>query len=407
MGLKILRSKGELVPTAEELPNTQATALKKFNALFGSLGQFFVDRDSELQQIKMALLTKEHVLLQGTPGTAKSLLARSVFQNVIGASRYEVQFSKFMSEDYVFGPVNIKKLREDGEIAHNTKGTIVDSDFAFIDEFFDGSDVLLRSMLEILNERTFTRNSKRVECPLHTAILTSNYTREEEATGAILDRILFKSSVQPISDTDGRMTMYKAALDKKNSCKLEAIKQVDLNTLAAFVMSGDVKVSNDVLTMYDTVVREYIRQMKTKNVSDRTCVKMLGVLKASAVTHGRSDVLMEDIQSISLALVPTGDNMAEAAFENVYARTVVTGKKEQEEMIGLKKLKIRFEKILKTEFAPDEDKNSVMKVRELQKFTDDDLRNANFTTQNLKDELDKLGEAVDAAVKAQKEAMNL
>lgn len=401
------KEREELVASGEDLPATQATALKRLTSMFSTLELFFVDRSTELEQIKLALLTKEHVLLKGAPGTAKSLLARSVFQNIIGSSNYAVQFSKFMSEDYVFGPVNIRKLREDGEIVHNTKGTIVDSDFAFIDEFFDGSDVLLRSMLEVLNERTFTRNAKSLSCPLHTAILTSNFSRTEEETEAILDRILFKSDVQPISDADGRMSMYKSALDKNSTKKIAAIKMADLNVLTAFVKTG-VSISEEVLTTYDRVVRDYMRQAKINTVTDRTCVKMLSILKASAVLHGRSDVLPDDILSIKLSLCPSGDDLKEQAFESVYSRVVTEGKKEQDELVEVKKMQRKYEKICSTSQVNDKRKDSILKIADLQKFLETDLRNiTGITTQNVKDEVEKLGNKVDASIAAFKENINI
>jgi MoxR-like ATPase len=92
-------------------------AIKNFDEFFKEVSQKFVGRETEINHIKYALLIKEHVLLQGGPGTAKSMLARTIFQNIHNSegkpvNLFQMQLSKFMNEDYLFGPINIKKLRE-------------------------------------------------------------------------------------------------------------------------------------------------------------------------------------------------------------------------------------------------------------------------------------------------------
>ena len=393
-----------LIPSGKELKPNLMASIERLNKLFASLEVYFVDRQTELSQLKMALLTKEHMLMKGAPGTAKSQMSRAVFKGLTGGKIFETQFSKFMSEDYVFGPVNVKKLREDGEIVHNTKGTLVDADFAFIDEVFDGSDVLLRSTLEIINERTFTRNAQAIACPLHTAVMTSNYVREEEATEAFNDRILFKADVQPVQDAEGRMTMYRIALANHSLSKVQVLKFGDLQAIVDFIRGNDnVEVSDAVLTVYDQVVREFMRQT-TKKVSDRTCVKMLTVLKASAVLRGRKSVLLEDILSIQDAMCVANNVAEQNVFESVYHRTVVQGRKDQTELADVLRLKNRVEKIVNEKQSADEDKDTVLKIRALQKFVNEELTKSQqtVTAESAKEELDKIGVTVDAAIQGLK-----
>ena len=184
-------------------------SVKKFNEHFQEVEQHFVERAGELEQIKYAMLTKEHVLFKGKPGTAKSKLSKYSFGFIPDAKTFAIQLSKFMSEEYLFGAIDINKMRKEGKVEHMTDESIVDSEFAFIDEVFDGNDALLRSLLEVLNERTFTRHTQKIVTKLHSAIMTSNFVRDDEGTEAFLDRILFKSEVKPIISNKNRMTMYQ------------------------------------------------------------------------------------------------------------------------------------------------------------------------------------------------------
>src|SRR3990167_6419859 len=83
---------------------------------------------------------QKHMLLMGLPGTAKSQFAMNVFGSIDGARTFGIHLTKQTTEEYVFGPINIEELKK-GNVIHNTKDSILDADFAFIDEFFDASDV--------------------------------------------------------------------------------------------------------------------------------------------------------------------------------------------------------------------------------------------------------------------------
>ena len=74
------------------------------------------------------------------------------------------------------------------------------ADFAFLDEVFDANDVALRSMLGILNERTFRKGKQIEQARLHTAIATTNFLRASDLTEAVLDRFAFRATLLPDYD---------------------------------------------------------------------------------------------------------------------------------------------------------------------------------------------------------------
>ena len=144
----------------------------------------------------LAILTKQHILLVGKPGTAKSLFADRIF-GYFDAKVFKTQLSKFSTEETLFGPLNINALKK-GRYEYIYDGTILDSEFSFIDEIFDASDSLLRTLLGVLNERQFRRGAFKVRTPLWTAIATANYTRYNEITEAVIDRFLFQMPVEKV-----------------------------------------------------------------------------------------------------------------------------------------------------------------------------------------------------------------
>lgn len=352
---------------AETPKGSVASCVEEFNGFFGELDKLFQNRETEIEQLKAALLLREHMLITGKPGTGKSQLARTLFHHITNgegakARVFEIQFSKFMSEDYVFGPINIKKMREEGIIEHHTEGTIVDADFAFIDEAFDGSDVLLRSLLEIMNERTFTRNKQQIKCNLHTAVLTSNWQRDEESTEAFLDRILFRANVAPLSLSGDRVRMYKNYLANTSNGIIPMERRLPISAIKKLAQEiHNVDVDNETLKYYDSVLREFIKQTGIY-ISDRTANKMLNLLRMKALLESRASVTPEDIQVIGCALhgrepKSSSDIKSDEIFKAVYEKQVVEGRVEAIESKQLKPFMEPVKRLRGTVFDADKEKN--------------------------------------------------
>jgi MoxR-like ATPase len=321
----------------------------KFRKHFKEVEEHFVERKNELEQIKYAMLTREHVLLKGKTGTAKSKLGKYSFGYIKGANTFAIQLSKFMSEEYLFGAIDINKMRNEGKVEHRTEGSVLDCEFAFIDEVFDGNDALLRSLLEVLNERTWSRHHQKVNAKLHSAILTSNYVREDEVTEAFLDRIMFKSEVKPVSSTRNRMEMYKTFVKHGDrgyrhlSKKLEdkGISYEELSAMADFVLGDYIELPDSIIKVYDMVIREYSKQLNAY-VSDRKANKMLNIMKASALVNCRQKVEFEDIESIKFALVTINNEQQEEVFRAVFTKIMSDNVRYQEVSDEIEKLTLIF-----------------------------------------------------------------
>lgn len=136
----------------------QQVAAKRFARFFQELREAFVERDDVLRQIALALLAREHVLLTGPPGTGKSQLASSVLGRIVDdrslePSLFARQFTESTVQTDLVGPINFKALTETGRTQHVTDEGILGAVHAFLDEVLDGRDMLLRSTLNLLQER--------------------------------------------------------------------------------------------------------------------------------------------------------------------------------------------------------------------------------------------------------------
>ncbi len=177
-------------------------ARERFRAFFGELEQRFLERTDAIEQIALALLARQHVLLTGPPGTAKSALCTSVLENIIDRSTGAPSvFSRQLTESTVqtdlVGPLNFKTLMESGRSEHFTDEGMLGAVHAFLDEVLDGRDMLLRSTLNMLHERELKQGTKTTKGDIECALMTTNrYLAEvleqsKETLLAFVDRIAF------------------------------------------------------------------------------------------------------------------------------------------------------------------------------------------------------------------------
>ena len=164
--------------------------------VFSPLERELVGFGPLLVQCIYALLCQENLLLFSPAGTAKTLCANLIFSRIGGARVFDTQMSKGTLAEELFGSVDIEQMKH-GRVTHNTIDTLVDADLAFIDEFFDANDMVLRAPLGIFNERVFKKGSQYERANLHTGIAAANYVRANDVTEAVLDRFLFRAYIAP------------------------------------------------------------------------------------------------------------------------------------------------------------------------------------------------------------------
>jgi MoxR-like ATPase len=178
----------------------------RFVLFFNELGRAFVEREELLAQVALALLSREHVLMTGPPGTAKSGVASAVLRRVVDEktgqpSLFARQFTESTVQTDLVGPINFKTLMETGRTEHFTDEGMLGAVHAFLDEVFDGRDMLLRSTLNVLQERELKQGTKTTRGAIECALMTTNrYLAEvlessRETLLAFVDRVAFVSFV--------------------------------------------------------------------------------------------------------------------------------------------------------------------------------------------------------------------
>ena len=207
-------------------------AAENLDRTMRSLGEIIIGREDLIRQIRYALVTKNHVLMEGPPGIAKSMLADRLFGVLHGHKNFfSIKCTKKMSEDYLVGAPDMRVFRKEGRLIHVTDKTLVTSDFAFVDEFMDLTPNALRALLELLNERTFTRGRQIEKSPLWTVIAATNFGGDnEEALEAVIDRFMFRSRVSGLDNADDKKRMVRNRLENEQAMPVPLDKR-DVVTL--------------------------------------------------------------------------------------------------------------------------------------------------------------------------------
>lgn len=287
-----------------------------------------IGRAGIIELLNLAILTNNHLLMIGPPGTAKSMLAHEAFKPMVDAKYFSIACTKRMSEEYLVGPLDMKLFRDKGEYLHRTEGTLVDCHFAFLDEFLDLPDQCARALLEVLNERTFTRGKQREVSTLQTAIAATNFEADTQALEAVEDRFMFRAKLKGINDNGQMLEVLNSIYSPEDKPKYRAMRLSEISVMQR--RARTVRIHPSVLKDYTDFVCA-LRGAGVK-ITDRRFVRGIPVLKAIAYIGGRAYVAASDIFKINSCMIYTGDDKQEALYAGVCSSFVSTLQKRDKDL---------------------------------------------------------------------------
>ncbi|MBL8604223.1 MAG: AAA family ATPase [Myxococcales bacterium] len=296
--------------------DTVADAAARLRASLTLASEGLIEREALVEQIALAAVAREHVLVIGPPGTAKSEAVRRV-SAVLGGRYFEYLLGRFTEPGEIFGPVDLRRLRE-GVLAVETQGMLPEAEVAFLDEVFLGSTAILNTLLGVLNERRYRRGVTSVACPLRVCVGASNALPDEEGLGAFADRFLVRVFLDPVPDP--RLEdLLAGGWQGRASARREAAPGLmsDLDRLSEAVRGVDLE---PVRASLAHAVRLLRRVQVT--LSDRRAVRVQNLVAAAAVMAGRTVASEEDLWPLVIA-VPTREEQATArtALRELLARS--------------------------------------------------------------------------------------
>jgi MoxR-like ATPase len=273
-------------------------ARETFAAARHAMSAALIERDDEVDLVLAALVAREHVLLVGPPGCAKSLLLDSVMAWA-GGTKFAVLLTKFSVPEEVVGPVSLSGLKAD-KFVRITAGKLPEAEFAYLDEVFKASSAILNTLLRVLNERTFDRGDGTVlRCPLRLCVAASNEWPSPETgkeLGALFDRFLFRRAVRPVVTHPGRQRLLWDA----DHCPKFAGTVTPAECDAAHAAAMSLPWSAAGREALEAVIRELAKE--GVRPGDRRQKKAVAAARAAAWLAGAEEVGPEHLEVLASVL---------------------------------------------------------------------------------------------------------
>src|SRR5690554_3092273 len=118
----------------------------KLNDIKNALNKKFLEREEEIEGMLVSLLSRQHMLLVGEPGTGKSLLSMELANIIDGSNYFQWLLTKYTTPEELFGALSLKEL-EQGIHKRNTNGKLPEAHIVFLDEIFKSNSAILNSLL--------------------------------------------------------------------------------------------------------------------------------------------------------------------------------------------------------------------------------------------------------------------
>jgi len=262
------------------------------------LSKPFIGREEEAKTIASAIVSGEHAVLIGEPGTAKSALARRA-ADLINARFFKYLLTKFTEPDELFGPLDIVALRE-GKYVRVTRNKLPEAEIAFIDEIFNASSAILNTLLSIMNERVIYDGYNEIKVPLWTLISTSNNVPEEPELQALYDRFLYRHFVKPVSED--KWIQLLNAVWRMEIEPLQPPKPVltmsEVRELNKLIFNVDLSRVKEKLVKVFAILEDH-----GIHVTDRRKGKSLKAIAVNSILNGRLEAIEQDMMILS-SIIP-------------------------------------------------------------------------------------------------------
>ena len=173
--------------------------------LRAEIGKAVIGQDTTIERLLVALLANGHVLLEGMPGLAKTLLVKSL-GTALGVQFERIQFTPDLLPSDVVGTMIFSP--KDGAFATH-KGPIF-ANLVLADEINRAPAKVQSALLEAMQERQVTIGGNSHKLPKPFFVMATQNPVEQEGTyplpEAQTDRFLFKLIVDyPSADEEARM----------------------------------------------------------------------------------------------------------------------------------------------------------------------------------------------------------
>lgn len=312
--------------TAENLPSDDAALRQAMHRVRTEVDKAVVGQAGTVTGLLVALLARGHVLLEGVPGVAKTLVVRS-FARALGLDTKRVQFTP----DLMPGDVTGSLVYDARTGEFDFRAGPVFTHIMLADEINRTPPKTQAALLEAMEERQVSADGVSRPLPDPFLVAATQNPIEHEGTYSLpeaqLDRFLMKLVVgMPERDAEvSVLRRHAEGFSPRELTGVEAVVTAD-EIRAAQQASSAVEVTDDVLGYIVDLARATRQSPSVElGASPRASTGLLAAAKAWAWLNASSAVTPDHVQTM---LVPVWRHRLhlrpDAQMEGVSADAVLT-----------------------------------------------------------------------------------
>jgi MoxR-like ATPase len=287
--------------TQEEVDRHAGTA----GRVLGELGKVVLGQDAALRETLLALLARGHVLLEGPPGTAKTLLIRAL-NEALGLSFRRIQFTPDLMPSDLTG---VSLLTGPGSFGFRP-GPLF-ADLVLADEINRAPAKTQAALLEAMEERSVTVDGERHAMSAAFTVFATQNPIEFEGTyplpEAELDRFMLKCSLDyPDAATEeGVLQRVLGGFESAEAASFGIARVLDAAGLVALRSAVRRVRVEPALTGYITALVRSTRGAPALSLgaSPRASVALLKLSQAAALVDGREYVVPDDVKALAIPVL--------------------------------------------------------------------------------------------------------
>lgn len=297
------------------------------------IGKAIVGQTDTIDLLLAALFAGGHVLLEGPPGTAKTLLARC-FAASIGLDYGRIQFTPDLMPADIIGTNLFNFQTSDFTL---TKGPLF-CELLLADEINRTPPKTQAALLEAMQERRVTIDGNNHELSNHFMVVATQNPIEQQGTyplpEAQLDRFLFKHVLDyPSKEQEYDIVAGHGARTSMVSPEMlgvsQAVTREEITQAVAYV--ADVHLTREIITYIVELVRETRVSADTATGASPRAGAMIAIgARARAALMGRAHVLPDDVKALAVPILTHRIVLSPIAeIEGRSLQTIVKGFVEQ------------------------------------------------------------------------------
>jgi MoxR-like ATPase len=275
-------------------------------AIRAEIAKAVVGQDMSVELMLVSLLSGGHILLEGPPGTAKTLLAHS-FAEAVGLGYGRIQFTPDLMPADIIG-ANLFNYQASSFTL--TRGPIF-TELLLADEINRTPPKTQAALLEAMQERQVTIDGESHQLSDRFTVVATQNPIEQQGVyplpEAQLDRFLFKQVVDyPSLDEERKIIATHGAEKMAMEPSAWAVeRKADRASLSAAIEAvNEIRLVDEIVDYIAALVRGTREHSDLESgASPRAGAMLAGAARARAALDGRDFVIPDDVKALAPALL--------------------------------------------------------------------------------------------------------